>query len=564
MVTLTATLEDGWVPDRWEANDRVTPNRQICGPAATCALGPVQSDMSVGFYVRAASAPPPPPPPPPASTTITWTGAAGTSNWLTPGNWDLNRLPGATDDVVIELAGATVDLGDPSDPGDLLYEIRSLRHSGGTLRIRGPSNCANCARLNVGGSIVSTGTDTRWVVERAEVRYRTSASFATLQMGPPGDNGVVSGDARDLTRPTATIRRAEGFISFTFSDVTITETGDLIQGFGLDNGSRLTIGPGATVTVAPSSGSGRIGHGLDNTLVVEGTLRVPQSQFDFGHVTIEAGGVLETQFARFGWGLVSRGTLRGITEGTVIPASPLFIAGTVELEAGSLLDADVVEFRVPAEVSGALRADFVRAAEQETWSFSLSDASLGAIGRLTVGRGPVELGWSADARIDFLGAQVSVTVSAPPIALSGTGSARLLVTALEISGRSLVAGAERAFIEAEYVVVAGTGMSLDNVTLDVLGGPIYSTITGSGFGAAVRGSNAARLIQRGELRLVLGPVLGPANPAVEARSFYFEHRGVVVPSSGASIIRGCITTAGGTIGAGAGTVAFQPLAAGDC
>src|SRR5947207_15833200 len=35
------------------------------------------------------------------AVTITWTGGAGTNAWGTPANWNLNRVPGAGDDVVI-------------------------------------------------------------------------------------------------------------------------------------------------------------------------------------------------------------------------------------------------------------------------------------------------------------------------------------------------------------------------------------------------------------------------------------------------------------------------------
>ena len=40
--------------------------------------------------------------------TITWTGGAGTDDYATAGNWDLNRAPAETDDVVIDGAAVTV------------------------------------------------------------------------------------------------------------------------------------------------------------------------------------------------------------------------------------------------------------------------------------------------------------------------------------------------------------------------------------------------------------------------------------------------------------------------
>ena len=53
-----------------------------------------------------------------AAETITWTGAAGTSNWTDAENWDLNREPRETDDVVID--GAAVSAaGDRRIPRSL-------------------------------------------------------------------------------------------------------------------------------------------------------------------------------------------------------------------------------------------------------------------------------------------------------------------------------------------------------------------------------------------------------------------------------------------------------------
>ena len=43
------------------------------------------------------------------AATITWTGDAGTDDYATAGNWDLNRVPAETDDVVINGAAVTVN-----------------------------------------------------------------------------------------------------------------------------------------------------------------------------------------------------------------------------------------------------------------------------------------------------------------------------------------------------------------------------------------------------------------------------------------------------------------------
>src|SRR5438552_7427183 len=48
------------------------------------------------------------------AVTITWTGGAGTNAWGTPANWNLNRVPGAGDDVVIPVMSPHVNVAYPS------------------------------------------------------------------------------------------------------------------------------------------------------------------------------------------------------------------------------------------------------------------------------------------------------------------------------------------------------------------------------------------------------------------------------------------------------------------
>src|SRR5439155_10486849 len=44
-----------------------------------------------------------------APATITWTGAAGDNAFLSAGNWNLNRAPGAGDQVVIDATGISMN-----------------------------------------------------------------------------------------------------------------------------------------------------------------------------------------------------------------------------------------------------------------------------------------------------------------------------------------------------------------------------------------------------------------------------------------------------------------------
>src|SRR5207302_9434766 len=50
------------------------------------------------------------PPPPPS---VTWTGSAGDGQWNTAGNWDVNRVPTASDPVVVNLSQTVNASGTP-------------------------------------------------------------------------------------------------------------------------------------------------------------------------------------------------------------------------------------------------------------------------------------------------------------------------------------------------------------------------------------------------------------------------------------------------------------------
>lgn len=72
--------------------------------------------------------------------TITWTGGAGTYGWGNAGNWDLNRVPGETDDVVID-GNITVSRGGNNlvissltlRNGASVEDVNELKSEGGAI-----------------------------------------------------------------------------------------------------------------------------------------------------------------------------------------------------------------------------------------------------------------------------------------------------------------------------------------------------------------------------------------------------------------------------------------------
>src|SRR5262249_34030405 len=87
------------------------------------------------------------------STTITWVNAAG-GDWDTPANWDLNRLPTATDDVVINTTGITITHAVARDDAVRSLTTRAaINLSAGSLSIVGTSSINATFTIN-GGTLL--------------------------------------------------------------------------------------------------------------------------------------------------------------------------------------------------------------------------------------------------------------------------------------------------------------------------------------------------------------------------------------------------------------------------
>lgn len=124
--------------------------------------------------------------------TITWTGGAGTTDYATAGNWDLDRAPAETDDVVIDGAAVTVD---------------------GNSRIPLSLTLSNGASWSIGGQIWF-GNDANGVVH------------------PVIQGGTVSGTLVAGQTAGATL---------TISDAQIIDTGTDFSGFWQPTGSYLNF-----------------------------------------------------------------------------------------------------------------------------------------------------------------------------------------------------------------------------------------------------------------------------------------------------------------------------------
>jgi hypothetical protein len=89
-----------------------------------------------------------------AADVVTWTGAGDGTSWNDTDNWDSPRLPGAGDDVVIDMMGANVELGSVAEIATLQCMGALTINANGLLDISGPSSAR---ALNVAGDLSGAG-----------------------------------------------------------------------------------------------------------------------------------------------------------------------------------------------------------------------------------------------------------------------------------------------------------------------------------------------------------------------------------------------------------------------
>ena len=87
---------------------------------------------------------------------VSWTGAAGDNNWDTASNWSTDSVPGAGDDVTIDIAANVVHSERVSDSINSLTSSEPLTISGGTLSIAAASTIDNTLSIT-GGTLTGTG-----------------------------------------------------------------------------------------------------------------------------------------------------------------------------------------------------------------------------------------------------------------------------------------------------------------------------------------------------------------------------------------------------------------------
>jgi hypothetical protein len=199
---------------------------------------------------------------------VSWTGAAGDSQWATPGNWSNNAVPGAADDVTLDVPGTpTITFGLAAGIRTInsLLTRENITFTGGQLGVTGAATVEAGASINLAGTATINGGN--WNVTAGTLRA-TSSSAATLN-GPQitGELRVdVASAAVNLAGSTrfTTLRLLANGARANLANGYVVR--DAIVADGAETGARIisnaaigataSIAAGGSITIAPTSAGG--------------------------------------------------------------------------------------------------------------------------------------------------------------------------------------------------------------------------------------------------------------------------------------------------------------------
>ncbi len=182
-------------------------------------------------------------------STIRWINPNGGS-WNVPGNWDLNRLPMAGDDVVIDLAGSgAVTLSTGTVEIQSLHSTRPFQFSNDSLWVHGLLEVDNTFQLGGGtlrGATIAAGTTAQVIGGFTYLQDVTLNGNLLIPQGQVGMEGTWSNHG--------TITVSGGTIDFygTFPTAAI---GHLVHTSGEVNIDGVLENTGSTLTLDNTAGS---------------------------------------------------------------------------------------------------------------------------------------------------------------------------------------------------------------------------------------------------------------------------------------------------------------------
>ena len=241
-------------------------------------------------------------------SSVTWTGAAGDNQWTTPGNWSTDALPGAGDDVTINVAAnPTIQVNCGAQPVHSLASSDPLNISG-TLAVATTAQLS--ANITLAGGILKGGT------------YASSNGANLSASNGSTLDGVTL--AANLSFTNQTINVINGLTLLNGATVTTTQTGPFGSQLNFVGGGQTLAGSGQVVFESVNSNGG-----ANN--VLQETSNLP--------LTIGAGVTVraDTGIASLSGNFVNEGTITAAGSGTEMLLGNVSNRGTVQaLDGGTL------------------------------------------------------------------------------------------------------------------------------------------------------------------------------------------------------------------------------------
>jgi parallel beta-helix repeat protein len=281
---------------------------------------------------------------------VHWTGAAGTFDWGTAGNWSTNAIPGGSDDVTI---------GDL--PGDA-----TITYGSGNQWVR---SLVTLERVHVTGGTLTVGTST--------VDLDILAGSGSVEVG--GGTLALAGtnweNASTLVLASGTLNLGGSFIQPSLG--TFVRSGGTVNLNGTLDGD---------LTLNASTGSWRFGGSgtlRNSTLTVDPSVEFRSADFfTFDNVTIATGSAVRVASNQFGLTIVNGLTLDG----------RLLLGDT---SAYGKIDSNLSTGNASQTISGTGRIEFNHEANVINSSFNSQSGATG--GTLVIGPGITLAGYGASA-----------------------------------------------------------------------------------------------------------------------------------------------------------------------
>lgn len=336
-----------------------------------------------------------------SAQTITWDGGGDGTSWTDPANWNPNRIPNATDDVLLDAgAGVTVTFNVPWNQTfqvGRLQCLSPLQVLSGTLSLEHGSSAITAPLTLAGGVLRTLSANAALVIQGPLTNtygWLVAQGGSVEVLGPCEFQGqgvlVAQGTAGSLSLPSVT---SLNMPAGQYLQVQAYAGGRVSLPALQQSSGRLLLyadGPGSTLDLSALAGhwsAGAGSFGLQAEAYNQAQILIPQvTSMGRGTLTVQNGGVSTTaQFTGLGEVNLTVANaslnLSNLTQLVFSNSVSWSVSGTgqaLDLSGLTNLTLDGVSTRLAAEVSAGARLDLGRL-EQITGAATLRTHNAGTV-----------------------------------------------------------------------------------------------------------------------------------------------------------------------------------------